>query len=245
MRRSCVLLSMKQLAILILIMGYCSCRTIQGEYYESFGAGWGGATYHFHRNGTFEYKSQYDVGGEYGSGRYKIRAGHLLLMFTDSYPEAYTSATYCLYDRDSLDTTRNFTLILVDENREPLPFGIVQYSTDKDTSKIGFTLDIDGNFQLHLADSVDTLSVKVRYPGYDLFQKSMEVGKYDSIKIQMIPNPNWMLTPVDSGTVWKYGYKKVDSKTIRLTERRVDEELTNDYRIKRTRRKLIKTLVKQ
>jgi hypothetical protein len=236
---------MKYFAPIVFFFLLSSCRSLEGTYYESFGEGWGGATYHFYADGTFQYESHYDVGGEHGSGYYQLRAGRLQLKFTGSNYQPYLAACFSYCQRDSADSTRHFTITFVDENHEPVPFVPVYYQSEEDTFLRPMVSDFDGKISRQFSENTDSLNINVQYVGYITVEKWTDISKYDSIKIQLTPDPYWGMIAVDSGSVRKYSYKKMNSSTIRLTERVVDEELTENFRVKRTRRKLIRTLIKE
>ncbi len=223
-----------------------SCKTISGDYYESFGEGWGGADYQFRKDGSFTYESHYDVGGEYGNGTYTIRFGRLKLRFESANSETYTSAVFCYARRDSAELNNTFTLLLRDENKIPIPFAAVSYSVVGDTSIRNVTTDFDGKLQIPFDEEVDTLKFHIRSPGYDDFRKQIEVDAYDSLTVYLLPNPRSGHVAIEAGSVRKYSFRQINRKEIRLIDRRIDMVETGDgYTYKRVRHRNIKKLVKK
>lgn len=225
---------------------FISCRTISGEYYESFGEGWGGADYEFHKDGTFKYSSRYDVGGEYGNGTFSIRFGRLKLRFETAASEPYTSAGFCFSRRDSSELNNTFHIQVRDENKVPIPFAIISYSVLGDTNHHTLFTDIDGNRTLSINEKSDSIEIRIRTVGYDDFKKQIEVSSFDSITIGLFPNPRRGQAPVDSGAVWKFNLHKMESKEIILVDRRIEMvEVGDGYSYKRVRHRDEKKLVKK
>lgn len=237
-------IAMKSFVIFFSLFTFIGCRSIEGNYSESFGNGWGGANYHFHSDGTFEYDSHYDVAGERGAGNYRIRAGHLVMTFTKPNELSYVSADYVLFNRDSSDATHNFTVVVLDENRDPLIGAVIIFTGRHDSINAGIVTDLDGTAKGKFELPTDSVRLKVRFPGYSPVEKEIELTKFDSIKIQMRPDLNIGITPIDSGTVWKYKYKRKNNRTIMLTERRVFEQQTDSYKTVEVHKKITRILRK-
>ena len=236
---------MRNILLLLVVSLMCGCRTLHGDYIETFGPPGGQAEYHFSKNGTFTYKSHYDVGGAYGNGTYTVRFGRLKLKFNHAFTESYMSAGWCFTYRDSTEKGRSFHVTVRDENKEPLPLAIVSFGVSRDSLMENRATDLDGKCRFVCNDSSDSVVLRVRTGIYPTFEKLISVKAYDSIVLYLYSDPNWGRTAVDSGAVWKYNLRKGESKGLELIEHRIERVEVAPYEEKLVHRKIVHKLTKQ
>jgi hypothetical protein len=206
-------------SILILLL-FSSCtfhKKLDGDYYESFGAGWGGANYHFNRNGTFTYAARYDVGGEKGSGNYRIGFCSITFDFT-KYDEKRDSARVFLKKRDTaLIHHWDLQLTVEDTLKEALIAAMVLFSDSTGKTLSGLTCDMDGHVLFIDTNYRGVIIVKAEYLGYGSCTFTIkEAGAYN-VEVLMQEGP--ALPEVATGTKWKYHLRKITKSKIEWTER--------------------------
>ena len=196
---------MLQKLLLIVFLSTISCRvpkTLEGEYYESFGEGWGGATYTFYPDGTFEYRAQYDVGGLEGKGKYEINCRRLKLVFSGDSISARTSEIRKTeYIRQDTLWEIN-VLVLQDTTIEPLAGALIIISDSLGKDLIGKTTDLNGKATVPVNGYTGAVKVTVKCVGMQLTTTQLDHPGVYSLSAHLIFRS--LSQPLPAGTSWKY-----------------------------------------
>jgi hypothetical protein len=199
-----------------------SCRTFEGKYYESFGEGWGGAHYQFRDNGTFSYRSSYDLGGDTGTGTYRILAGRIRFEFDSTQPRAVPAPRMTMIRRANEDSSRVLRVRVTDETGYGLPGAIVMLS-DGPVQRTAAT-SLEG--EAYLPDNIrqDSVVLIIRYTGYHRVETRISLKSVQRVNVQMIPDNEGMLRPIAAGTVWSYRFSRMHSGELLLSRTRYSVE---------------------
>lgn len=195
---------MRYLFFLTLLLSV-SCRVpgaLEGEYVESFGLGWGGATYTFYPDGTFEYVARYDVGGLEGKGKYKINGRRLKLIFSgDSLNEPSSEIHSTQFIRQDTSWEIN-VLVLHDTTNEPLPGALIIISDSLGKDLIGKPTDLNGKATVPVNGYTGTLKVTVKSIGMQVATTQLDHPGAYSLSAHLIFRG--LSQPLPAGTSWKY-----------------------------------------
>jgi hypothetical protein len=191
--------------LFIVFLFTISCRvpkTLEGEYFESFGAGWGGATYTFYPGGTFEYVARYDIGGLEGKGKYKINDRRLKLIFSGDSLSARTSEIRKTeYIRQDTSWEIN-VLVMQDTTNDPLAGALIIISDSLGKDLIGKTTDLNGKVTVPVIGYTGTLKVTARYIGMQVATTQLDHPGVYSLSAHLIFRS--LFQPIPAGTLWKY-----------------------------------------
>lgn len=234
---------MKHFLFLLLfsVVGIYGCRTIDGSYYESFGAGWGGANYYFHKDGTFSYRSRYDVGGDTGCGNYRVMMDRIKFEFDSTKAVFVPPATFTFLNREADDSSRALVVKVFDESGIELPGAIV--SVKYGSLTMAGQTSIEGSTRFMLDRYIDSLMLNVNCFGFHKTDTVISARMIQLVNIRLIMSWEGWTSTVDSGTVWKFRYRKNRFGVIFLNKTTYSYDYDDDYRRDFVRRRQTRTLL--
>ncbi|MBI3511975.1 MAG: hypothetical protein HY064_15055 [Bacteroidetes bacterium] len=195
---------MRYLFFLFLIFhSSCAFHTkLAGDYYESFGAMGGGANYHFSKNGMFTYSSHYDVGGEVGSGTYKVRLHSIIFNFS-AYDQKKDSSSITVSKNDSINVNYwEVEVTVSDTSKYPMIGAMIIYSDSMGNKLGGKSCDLDGKARIHVADYLGALNIEIKMTGYNSCTLKLRQRGHYRVNVSM--KESGYFTVVADGTKWKY-----------------------------------------
>lgn len=237
---------MKQWCCVLIFLSTISCRTIEGNYFESFGTGWGGAHYTFHTNGTFAYESHYDVGGGYGQGIYSYRWGRMRMAYGTTPKRIELGGEFNASSVSTSDTSyHEIRLFVNDENNYPMPGALIRIFSSSNVVITGCYTDMEGYARLmNISTREDSVIVHIHCMGYMQLRQKIALSGLTTIRAQLAVAVDNGMCAIDSGSVEEFRVRKFrkDSFLLKRSERR--QEWSEDGKRVSRRYKVVKKLVR-
>jgi hypothetical protein len=156
------------LFLIILFLFSCGIsKKLHGDYFESY-HGFGGARWHFDKDGTFSESENSEGDRYFGNGKYIINGDSIQLIYGDVLSKDSSGSIIKIVDQnESQNGVAEIKVEVIDDTtKESIPFAVIQAKDSSGKNLAGTSTDLYGNATLHITNYAGALTISIQYISY-------------------------------------------------------------------------------